>query len=467
MTKIFILLLFFVGVLTQNVTIYKRLCFFNKSETNCMCRFKTKPGFNIPVLSADCTSLNFKEFPRDVQIPSVEDLDLSKNEITQLDSFTNNFQSFKLLSVKLSFNKLTSISQDFFKNTPNLKQLDLSHNNIAKFENSNIFRGLTNLTVLNLSFNSLSTVPEDIFKPLFKLKELDLSYNYLGATLMNSEDFFKSTLGVSPSLEILKIDGIGITQLNYNYFETASNLKYLSISDNFLQVIPKLPYTIGYLDLSGTHIRTISANHLDYHSLKVLKLNRLKKLEKIEHYAFYNLIALEELHLSESKSLNELSDLVFGVMTDEINWSLKKLYLSRTGIQKLNSTFLNLFKNLQHLDLQSNPWTCTCDILWLQKLNGSLYRDDNIRCLSPFNLRTTSIMKLTSNNLPDCFENANSYQRIMISIMGILIGILIILILYLIYLGPFYQTNKEIGPESPYRGNTVGIDPNKAEHLNI
>ncbi|KAF5305165.1 hypothetical protein FQR65_LT07783 [Abscondita terminalis] len=464
MIKVYAVIVFLGSAWTQSVIAEKNLCYFQKTKSTCLCRLITRPVYDFPVLSADCSSLNLIKFPRDENVPNVEELDLSFNAITNLDSYTNNFESFCLLSVKLSYNRITAISQDYFKNIPNLKELDLSHNDIPSFVNSNIFRGLTNLTILNLSFNSLSTVPADIFKPLVKLKELDLRYNYLGAALMNADDFFKTTLGVSRSIEILKIDGLGITQLNYTYFARASKLTYLSVSDNPLKEIPKLPYAINYLDVSGTHLTTISAKYLDYHSLKVLKLNKLKKLERIEHYAFYNLMALEELHLSESKGLNELNDLVFGAITNDTKWNLKKMYLSSCGIKKLNATFLNLFKTLEHLDLQNNPWDCSCDMMWLQKLNGSLYKGHNLRCSSPFSLRNQAIMRLSSMNIPECFNTSN-FQRIIISILGILIGILIMLIIYLVYMGPFHQKTRGVGPNSPYGGYTVGINPTRAENL--
>ncbi|KAF5295961.1 hypothetical protein FQA39_LY12733 [Lamprigera yunnana] len=454
MKKICILPLFFMLAELKNTSL--DLCSSQKSESTCLCRIQM--GASFPVKSADCTRMDLRDFPRDEQIPDVECIDLSHNSITYLNSSTNNFH---IISIKLSFNEITFVSRDFFANTPNLRKLDLSHNRIMSFSDSNIFVGLKNLTVLNLSFNSLSTLPEDTFKSLVNLQELDLSYNHLG-----DSDFFKGSLGVSKSIEVLKIDGLGITNLGERYFEEAASLKYLSIVDNPLTEIPHVPYTVTYFDLSGTHIEHISAKYLDYHSLKVLKLNRLKRLQKVEHYAFYNLMSLEELSLTEAKKLKEFSDLAFGVLLTDKKSSLKKLTLSGCGIKRLNSTFLTLFKNLEQIDLQNNPWECDCEVLWLQQLNESLHRKDSLRCKFPYTFRTKLITELIEDEVPNCSSVTYTTQKILISILGVLVAILTVLIFYLFYLGPFFQTSKGIGPGSPYyRGNPVGIDPNRAETL--
>ncbi|XP_031335248.1 vasorin-like isoform X2 [Photinus pyralis] len=442
----------------------EELCSFSKSKLKCMCRYQAQPNTPFPVHSADCTRMSLTEFPKDTHLPSVEDLDLSRNLISTLDHDHNNFESVLLRFLNLSFNKIAYLFQDFFINTPNLSVLDLSHNEIVYLSNANVFRGLGNLTVLKLSFNKLSTLPEDVFRPLKNLEELDLRFNYLGVTLMQHSSFFQLSMGFPRNISKLNLDGVGISKLPNGYFDEGSHLKYLSLSDNPLTEIPLVSSIVEHLDLSGTHITTVSGKHLPYQSLKVLKLNRLKRLEEIEHYAFLNLKSLEELHLSDSKRLRSLPNLAFGILSNDTEVTLKRMHISRTGIRTLNSTYLHLFKKVKFVDLQHNPWDCKCEILWLQQLNGSLHRYDNIRCLTPRNLRTKKIMSLSDKDMPDCFNSYANVQKTLIGIFSILVALLCLLILYLLYLGPFHPPKtRGVGPGSPYQSISLEIDPCKAE----
>ncbi|KAK5650397.1 hypothetical protein RI129_001426 [Pyrocoelia pectoralis] len=465
MSKNSVFVLIWVLLLSEHFRLYSsnELCSFTKTKFKCICGFRVQPYTPFPVHTADCTNIGLTDFPKDTQLPNIEDLDVSFNKISILNHDDNNFLNFVLRSLNLSFNKIVYVFQDFFINTPNLSILDLSHNEIVYFPNSNVFRGLGNLTVLNLSFNKLSTLPEDIFTPLTNLEELDLRYNYLGATLMNSNDFFQLTMGFPRNISTLKLDGVGLTSLAYGYFNEGHHLKYLSLSDNPLSEIPSISFTIEHLDLSGTHIAIISGKYLPYPSLKVLKLNRLKRLEEIEHYAFFNLKVLEELHLSDSKSLRSFTDLAFGVLSENTELPLKRIHFARTGMKTLNSTYLNLFGTMEYVDLQHNPWDCNCDILWLQQLNGSLNRDDNIRCLTPRNLRSKRIMHLSDKDMPDCFYGENKIQKTLIGIFAILVGLLMLFILYLLYLGPFHQGHRGVGPGSPYQSTSIKLDPSEGE----
>lgn len=355
------------------------LCSFRKSKHVCLCSYQSDVNTHFPALRADCSRMNMEQFPIDTYLPNVEDLDLSHNLISYLDPYTVNFKSSKVRSIKLSFNRIHYIVQDFFQNMPNLLELDLSNNELAAFPNSNTFRGLKNLKILNLSFNELSTIPEGFFSILPNLQELNLQQNYLGVLMMNTECLFNYRLGLSPNVTTLKLDGLGIYNLNYTFFDGALNLKHLSLAYNPLREIPAVPYSLDFLDLSGIDITTLSAKYLNYHSLKVLKLNKLQKLENIEHYAFYNLQALEELELNDCKNLREFNDLAFGIIENESEWSLQKISLARSGLRSLNSTYLHLFNKSVHVDLQSNPWVCNCDILWFQELNESLYNRESLR----------------------------------------------------------------------------------------
>ena len=139
-----------------------------------------------------------------------------------------------------------------------------------------------------------------------------------------------------------------------------------------------MPYSVEYLDLSGSDISVLEVKQLSYHSLKTLRLDRMKKLENIHPYAFYNLEALEELSIRNCNNLKEFNELVFGAMFKNMVSKLKRLSLSGNALQHLNITYKYLFRTLDLVDLTDNPWTCDCDLLWLQEVDN-LYKSDKIK----------------------------------------------------------------------------------------
>lgn len=355
------------------------LCSFKKTDTTCRCYYKKEPYSEFPIYIADCIRMNFLEFPEDEELPNVQELDLSHNIITVLDTEKKNYKSKMLQILQLSYNSLTVIQQDFFATMPNLLHLDISHNNIASFPNANVFRGLSNLITLNLSSNGLSTLPDEIFLSVPNLKELDLSRNYLGALLMDLPQLVPSKLNLNPHIRILKLDGLGINHFKSEFFDKTEQLKYLSLSDNPMEEVPRVPYSLNYLDLSGTNISFLSGGYLNYHSLKVLKLNRLKKLHTIVRYTFIDLYSLEQLEINDASNLKELNEFIFGIPIERALPSLRRLSIARCGLETLNSTFLKLFKHVNTIDLRGNPWKCDCDLVWIGALNKSLIGGDQIR----------------------------------------------------------------------------------------
>lgn len=341
----------------------------------CKYTYITEPNIHLPVLSVDCAHTALDKFPSDKTFE--EDLfflDLSHNAIQTLET---PFDSQSLQVLILSYNEITELDDEFFIYMPNLTFLDLSHNKIKVFENDDVFYGLDKLTYLDLSYNNIIELPSKLFPPLANLQILKLSYNNLTDVLLNLETL--SDLEVSTSLTNLQMNKVGFQDLSNSFFDNYNNLKHLSLADNNFQQIPLVPYTVEYLDLSGTKITQLAARNLNYHSLKVLLLNRLRKLEKIDKYAFYNLQSLETLSLNDCPKLKEFNDEVFGVITKDMGLALKRLSLARSGVQSLNYTYSYLFDELEYVDLVDNQWRCDCGLYWLRIFNKTLHRPENIR----------------------------------------------------------------------------------------
>ncbi|XP_018331058.1 tsukushin-like isoform X1 [Agrilus planipennis] len=441
------------------------LCSIPKQEHKCLCSVVIDSELSYNVMhKLDCSRNGFDSFPDYQLITEAGHLDLSFNKIEKLDGSVSNVENPVLHSLILSFNSIYYVSTDYFKNLPNLKHLDLSHNDIASFVNSNVFNGLSKLEVLDLSFNSISTLPEYIFYPLSGLRSLDISYNYLGALFTKLDNIFNSTLGLTKEINKLSMNGLDIKYVLHTFFDGANQLTYLSVADNPLLEVPTIPYSVTYLDISGTWVAVLQGKHLNYHSLQILKMNRMPNLRKIDRYAFYTLQSLIELEMNDNPNLKDLESVAFGILSEKTDLHLKKMSVARCGLKGVNESYQFLFNKLDYIDLQGNPFTCDCNIFWLQKFEDSLNQKQNLRCVKPLRLRMKNILDLTHEDLPQCESEENQKQKVIIIVLSVLIAVLIIFVVYLIYLGPLYYQNKyrEIGPDSPY-GLVVDIQPNRVE----
>nr|XP_022913210.1 tsukushin-like [Onthophagus taurus] len=435
------------------------LCGLTKSDNKCLCEYKTNKLTNFPELSANCRWIELDRFPDMTSFPDdLSTLDLLHNNIKKLDDTTTT-EALKTLDV--SYNEINYIEYGFFQNFPSLESLNLSHNLLTALK-QDAFSDLKQLKYLDLSFNQFSQLPDGLFIKLNQLKSLNLGYNPLGQFFEEKKLFFDPNLGISKNITHLNVDYLGLDKVGDNFFDGGDKIIYFTAADNHFDVIPSLPSNLEYLDFSGNNLTKITVSHLTYDQLKVLKLNRLFNLNEIDKYGFYNLQKLEELYLENCPKLKEFNPIAFGLMGENEKLNLKKLVLARSGIQKLNSTYYHLFRKLDFIDLQNNNFICDCDILWLQLLNGSYYKQENMRCMAPTNIRNVKIMLLEERHLPMCLMSTQSIklQKILIPILAIAILLLLCLIVYLLYMGPYmYRNYRGIGPDSPYQ-HTVLRDMN-------
>lgn len=366
-------------VLSKSDGLKKQLCSNKKSGNTCVCRRTTSDGTNLPITIGDCTRIGLEAFADRSQLnDDLNSLDFSFNRIIALSKTEQQFTSTNLLSLKLSYNSISYIDAGFFDGFPNLIALDLSHNNITKFDKSDFFINLNKLVQLNLSFNRLTILPDQLLLPLNNLKVLDLSYNDIGDWLMQSPNSLINSLSLSTeTLTHLSLNNVGLKD-TYN-FDGFQNLKYLSIADNAFLNVPSLPYSVEFLDLSANYLTTLQAEYLNYHSLKILKLSRSKKLQYIHKYAFYNLLAIEEISITDCPKLSQISELAFGLMSKGTVLPLRKLNLARNYLETLNYTYKYLLEHLEMIDLSNNPWKCDCDLIWLQEYGYFLRNNASVR----------------------------------------------------------------------------------------
>ena len=111
-------------------------------------------------------------------MPSLAELDLSKNKLIAdaVDGPIFNLPQLKILN--LAFNKLSKLNNKLLTSLGSLRRLDVSHNGITEME-EDVLQSVQHLDYLNISYNNLREFKPRTFSGLVKLFELDASNNEL------------------------------------------------------------------------------------------------------------------------------------------------------------------------------------------------------------------------------------------------------------------------------------------------
>lgn len=109
--------------------------------------------------------------------PGMQWLDLARNNMTIVESFTFNGLT-QLLHLFLQENKIEYVNPFAFTSLTQLGTLRLDGNHLTAVD-SRTFSTLLKLSVLNMRFNSLATIATDTFISNSKLRHLDLSHNVI------------------------------------------------------------------------------------------------------------------------------------------------------------------------------------------------------------------------------------------------------------------------------------------------
>ncbi|CAG9584905.1 unnamed protein product [Danaus chrysippus] len=334
----------------------------------------------------------------------LEDLDLSKNGIQEV--LLRRVESVTLKGIKrlnLNSNRIRSILKESFPENNSIELLDLS-NNIIEMVEEDALSSCINLRELNLAQNNITfpfAVPPTLQIAILKINTLyhwlnfpasityiDLSYNRLSA-LYNEEtvDF--------NNLEVLSIGGNQLR--DFDIQRKLPKLFSLDISYNLLQEVPKclsseiLP-NLEELRLDGNPMDSIYFKNII--ALKYLYMNDLIKLTVVDDKAFSNVIGRRgeddvnsekscfSLYLSHNPSLSNIQDGAF----DGTNVCM--LDISHNNLSVLSRSVISPPPS-EGVDLQYNPWRCSCEMQWIvDDLLPVLYRDsprllDELRCGSP------------------------------------------------------------------------------------
>ncbi|CAF4849709.1 unnamed protein product [Pieris macdunnoughi] len=110
----------------------------------------------------------------------------SPTQITELKEIDLTKLLAVVVSLNLSGNAITTLSREL--NLPKLQKLDLSKNQVNLIE-SDAFYNMTSIQRLDLSHNQIRNVYKEMFKGLINLERLNLSHNYISVLNTGTFDY--------------------------------------------------------------------------------------------------------------------------------------------------------------------------------------------------------------------------------------------------------------------------------------
>lgn len=301
-------------------------------------------------------------------LPNLRVLDLGYNSILQLD--IDAFVGLPSLAVlRLFQNNLgdSILEEHYFQDLSSLEELDLSGNQITKLQPHPLFYNLTALKTVNLKFNPISNLCESNLTS-FRGKHFlffSLNSNYLYKTdettwakcpnPFSNITFTSLDLGVNGwSTEKVQafssaIKGTQIGSLIFSFHIMGSGFGFSNLKNPDKNTFAGLARSdLRLLDISNGYI--FSLKSLIFQSLGSLELLNLfkNKINEIQRQAFFGLRNLKTLNLS-GNLLGELYDYTFTGLHSVMYIDLQQNHIGM--IQE--ESFSNLV-NLKNIDLRDN-----------------------------------------------------------------------------------------------------------------
>ncbi|XP_040214719.1 toll-like receptor 9 [Rana temporaria] len=324
-----------------------------------------------------------------VGMEDVECLNMSYNYINKrLDG--NQFGHLKSLRhLDLSYNRFDLYYYLAFSELPNLRVLNLAHNEYQFMlkgvnHNLNFLENLTNLIELNLNHNMIGLrITEELKNP--SLERLFFRHN----ELMNVWEYGKQTY--------------------ITLFTNFTRLKLLDISYNKLAVIP-----VKVLERFPLSLETLIISHNNLYSFHWEKITYLVNLTHLDlsHNSLKSLHSNMTTIRSKLTYLNLKLNKITSVNKEffELFLELKSLYLGGNRIQTIdvNSFPKKLLQTLQYLDVQKNPFDCTCHTSWFTHFLMETKITvpglaTKMRCDSPDSMRGKLLLSMNLESCQDLY----------------------------------------------------------------
>ncbi|XP_063964808.1 protein toll-like [Lytechinus pictus] len=385
-----------------------------------------------PLRSLEEVDLSFNNLDGELRLSflSTRKLSLSHNSLTKFSEDTIVGGRGHTVSLDLSYNFITSITEKVFHTDYLLSPLlsvNLNNNRLESLP-KNILRWGRRLTVVDLSYNSLETLPNGLFdirsNPLGKLRlagnqlVVKLSGNPFSCDcrlswfrLYDGQDVWISDHDDIECFSPPKLQGLSLFSVNPNQFEcplpdsacpkpckcyetvsiqgidrTPHKMIFVECKyANFSHIPLGIPINTSSLEFTGNKLKTLRETMLN------TRLSMLKNLtfsmcniEKIESGAFRTLNSVLSLKL-DGNNFNVTKGIFQGLT------QLNTLYLNNSSIRtiaegvfldtpSLTQVYLHgnlltvlpashsLPKSLEIMSLQHNPLVCSCNLIPYQGL---------------------------------------------------------------------------------------------------
>ncbi|CAH2104910.1 unnamed protein product [Euphydryas editha] len=316
---------------------------------------------------------------------------LRKFEITECGIRSIHMRAFTLLpqlnELSLSNNKISDATMigRATRDLPMLSTLNLNYNLISKLSEG-AFVDQPMLETLYLSNNNINVIHHGAFHRVPKLRVIDLNYNEI--IRIHPESFLQQS-------------GSGVEELSL----IGNKIMHISEFRSLLDALPRL----RYLDMSDNLLQEIPRGALRGHpNLERLHLNR-NNLKFIDADSFTAMPALRELHLSNN-SLNDLNEGPFWNLP-----ALKGLDLSNNYFHRLQPKLLYNLPALRRIDLSNNKLTIIDPITFMET-----------PLLEFINISGNALISThpaTFRNLPNLYELDASSNRLVEFLPGLPRGI--------------------------------------------
>ncbi|KAH8350359.1 hypothetical protein KR067_003314 [Drosophila pandora] len=307
---------------------------------------------------------------------------LSHNKLKYLDAYAlNGLYVLSLLS--LDNNALIGVHPDAFRNCSALQDLNLNGNqlktvplalrnmrhlrtvdlgeNMITVMEENAFKGLGNLYGLRLIGNYLENITMHTFRDLPSLQILNLARNRIAVVEPGAFE-------MTSSIQAIRLDGNDLNDIN-GLFSNMPSLLWLNISDNRLESFDygHVPATLQWLDLHKNRLSILSNRFGLDAELKLQTLDvSFNQIQRIGPGSIPN--SIELLFLND----NLITTVDPDTFMHKTNLTRVDLYANQ--ITTLDIKSLRILPVWEHRALPEfyiggNPFTCDCNIDWLQKIN--------------------------------------------------------------------------------------------------
>ncbi|NXT47157.1 LRR70 protein, partial [Pluvianellus socialis] len=323
----------------------------------------------------------------------------------------------KLTALYMDNSSILYVHPKAFLELPKLYYLHLNNNNIKRLD-PGIFEGLSSLHCLYLQNNQIAFVSRGLFGDLLSVRYLTLERNRL--SVLGSGTF----LGMI-SLQTLNLANNKISRISDSAFHHLENLAYLFLEGNNLTHVPS--NAIGRLKnlerLSLSHNPIGSIHPFAFKELNKLRYLSLKnvKLKCIAVNVFFGLNSLSQLILSyndleniNSSTFTLLNNLMYLQLDrnkissigngtfEKMGQSLKMLSLAFNNITELQPEVLKPLVSLTHLQVNYNPWNCSCKMLRLLNWLASSPISVKIHCQNPPSMRGRPLHYIKRTQFANC-----------------------------------------------------------------